>query len=1326
MLDHLTPRSVTTLGRPAQLYLGQGAMPLEVIVVEGDVRPKAVFEERHRGRAAPLVAVVRMAGRTSVYGGSEHEPVDLERVDDAVITRILGRALEAKDRHHATRFLARKLPQLQSSVPGLRNEGLFALHELTKGVPARADWESACARAAASMTKRGRPLLKSLGFEIQNMQGPGVLLTNHTGSRALAVLLEQEDEMVSAAPRFDGSRPVSWALARADREGVEYLLMLAGSTIRIYRTTGDHVVPGRRSRADTYLELDLDLLPPEHAGYLDLIYSANAIGRGGSFSQIAQTSADYAAELGGRLRDRVYDHVVPSLAAGIIAGDPSLRPTEILDMALYALYRLLFIAYAEDRDLLPLHVSTTYREHSLKRIAQRLLEFEEKGGAYGEEPHLWGQLKLLFKAVDRGNPEWSVPTYNGGLFSSDPEVSPIGARLAKIEISDRFLGPALSSLLLDTGDDVVRGPVDFRSLGVREFGTIYEGLLESELSEAETDLAVRGKENVYLPARPGETVAVHAGEIYLHNRSGARKSTGSYYTKHFAVEHLLDKALEPALDEHFERLDKLSEREAGRRFFEFRVADISMGSAHFLAAALDRIERRFVNYLAARRLPDVTEELRRLRTSALEALGEDWAGGEIEDAQLLRRQIARRCIFGVDLNPMAVELARLSMWIHSFVPGLPLSLLNQNLIHGNSLVGIATFEEAEELLGAETGDLFSGLASSRLEPVREPVRKLAQLTDASDAEIKEARALYREVHERLSQEAELLTILTASRTNAEIPNEVSSGVLQTRADEQGSAFYQGLLRAARREVEGLEVLHFPIRFPHVFMGDRPGFDVILGNPPWEEATVEEDAFWGRHFPGLRGLPQREQEARKAEYRKDRPDLVVALEDEQAAAEGLRRQLNGGAYPGMGTGDPDLYKAFVWRFWDLLSDDGGRIGVVLPRSALSAKGSGEFRRAVFSGAALVDLTMLENKGEWAFDGVEPRYTIGLTSIVRRPSPLDGRLVLRGPYSSLERFRTGVTGPAVDFPVNEVEVWNDDLCLPLLPSEKSAGVFAQLRQSPRLDVDEEKLWRARPQREFDATNDKKFMDVDSKERPEGFWPVMKGESFDIWIPDTGTYYGWADPHVVVTELQRKRSRTTSRSAFAEFSEEWRKDPGTLPCLHPRVAFRDISRATDTRTMRAALLPPQVVLTNKAPYFVFPRGSSNDEAYLLGVLSSIPLDWYARRFVEVSVNYFIINPFPIPRPPEGHPLRKRVIELAGRLACPDDRFADWAKKVGVEHGPLDPDLKQDMIHELDAVVARLYGLSEDHLAHIFETFHEGWDYEPRLAEVLRHFRKTPEADL
>ena len=266
---------------------------------------------------------------------------------------------------------------------------------------------------------------------------------------------------------------------------------------------------------------------------------------------------------------------------------------------------------------------------------------------------------------------------------------------------DTALGPILQSLLLDDIEEG-RGPVDFRSLGVREFGTIYEGLLEQELSLAESDLAV-GKDGAYIPATGKARAVAAEGEVYLHNTSGSRKASGSYYTKSLAVDHLLDHALEPVLAEHCARLDTLGEDEAAAEFFRFHTADIAMGSGNFLVAAIDRAEGALARYLAKRRLPGVMDELQRLRTAALTALGPPAEGTEIEDTQLLRRQIARRCIYGVDLNPKAVLLARLSRRIHTFVPGLPLSFLDRGLVAGNSLVGIATVDEAQGLIRGQPG-----------------------------------------------------------------------------------------------------------------------------------------------------------------------------------------------------------------------------------------------------------------------------------------------------------------------------------------------------------------------------------------------------------------------------------------------------------------------------------------------------------------------------------------------------------------------------------------------------------------------------------------------
>ena len=266
-------------------------------------------------------------------------------------------------------------------------------------------------------------------------------------------LLDRPEEIDSASARFDGVSPISYALAQADRENLDYVVVAAGATLRLYPAKPG-VGTGRRGRSETFVEVNLDLLLEEASGYLWLLLSAPALINGGSVADILARSEDYAADLGSRLRERVYREVVPSLSrAAVLAMAPE-SPTlddlrEAYQVALRILYRLLFVAYAEDRDLLPLHTSRSYREHSLKRIAQRLGEARRKGVEFGGDDFYWAEVAQIWKAINRGNAEWEVPAYNGTLFASEPAVSELGARIAGLSLPDREFGRALAALLLD-------------------------------------------------------------------------------------------------------------------------------------------------------------------------------------------------------------------------------------------------------------------------------------------------------------------------------------------------------------------------------------------------------------------------------------------------------------------------------------------------------------------------------------------------------------------------------------------------------------------------------------------------------------------------------------------------------------------------------------------------------------------------------------------------------------------------------------------------------------------------------------------------------------
>jgi len=1344
-------------GYEYEYYTGNGPSQLEIAVTEVDGEPtkeflQKTFSDRRNNRANPVLVVALYGEKAGVCGPSGEEPPVHRGIGRSQVERVCNASLEKPDRFVAQSFLSEILPQLDEELVGLRNQGLLSTHELKVGVPDREDWPEANQKAQSILNEGSRELLKELNYEIEQLSDQSYILRDDRDGhkKAVAVFLQEKESFDKSQDRFVGQSPIAFALSEAEEESVDYVIGSNGDTLRLYTTNPDAGF-GSRGRTDTYVEVNTNLLEDEKAAYLWLLFSANALRDDGSLHDIMERSKDYAADLGARLRERIYDDVIPDLAEAIAEAreleDPSKDELdETYEMALVLLYRLLFIAYAEDEEFLPLRRNQRYEDNSLKQKAKDLHRHIREGREFDENfTDHWDDVMQLSRAIHTGHSELGLPAYDGRLLSEDLDVTEAGAKLANIQLNNTEFGPVLFRLLVDETEDGFQGPVDFRNIGVREFGVIYEGLLESELSVADQPLTV-DNDGRYTPVdtdgqqsltENDEHVEVEQGEVYLHGQSGERKATGTYYTKTRFVEHLLDYSLEPALDDHIERIDRLREEEgehaAADVFFDIRVSDIAMGSGHFLVGSVDRIESRLYKYLTEKPLSPVEDELDNLEDAALAAFDDEEYAPKIERGQLLRRQVARRCIYGVDLNPLATELARLSIWVHTFVPGLPLTFLDYNLVTGDSLVGVGTLNEVTDILDIEQSSLgmFAG-GQSVMSDIRSDLSDLADFADASAERVQEARETRSSIEERLDEVRARFDVLAASRINEEIDTDPISN---TEIDIRNEPCYE----RAQEVLESTNPLHFPAAFPEVFDGENSGFDVMVGNPPWEEATLEEDEFWARYEPGL----QREEShgGNKSEIiqqlKEERPELIEVLRKEKEKETKRRELLRNGPYPGIGSGDPDTYKAFSWRFWNL-TNYGGHVGVVLPRGAFLAAGSEKIRRKLLNKSVITDLTFLKNKNRWVFEHVGVRYTIGLLSFMKESPAADEKIPIRGPFPDLRSYEEGMSSKPHRFSVQNAKNWTGSASFPMLPPKpESVEAFQQLSDTPPLDLDESDKWRARPYRELDETNDKKMDDGTQlmhfdEEVPEEFWPILDGGSInppdtERWVMDTGERYAYADPGVMLDYLQESRENSYryagSRSAFAEFSESWVKNPETLPCYQPRVAFRDVTQRTNQRTVCASLVPPNVFLTNKAPYFLWPRGESADEAYLLGVLNSIPLDWYARRFVETNLNYHILNSFPIPRRESSNQLRERVVKISGQLAVNDERYIDWAREVGVELKEIDEREELEKIYELDAVVAHLYGLNREHIEVIFETFHEGWDHEERLERVLEYYDEWAE---
>ncbi len=1342
---HLTGQRSLTEWRPEakvapgftvrEVIIGNGPQsPLEVLVLsatEADKPSREALGSFHAARlgkrASPVVVIAAHDDRAWLLGPNHQAAVigplardQAERMVQAALDEPSGIAARQRLAEMYAAVADAEPDAAGNALPGVANSGLFAAHEIRNGVRCRPDWGDACDTSRPLLGLRKQELIERLGFTTAPSSSHALILSDGSTSRAVAVLLEEGEHFDGASNRFQVS-PVAHALGVAQRNELAWVMILRGSQLRLYPARADLGV-GRKGLAETYFELDLALVGDDTAGYLNLIFSAQALAPSGSIYDILAASSQYAVALGERLRSQVYELIVPRLSLAVAEQLPGLghqMDREGLDRAyqltLRIFFRLLFQAYAEDRKLLPYGENPRYDRNALNTYARDIAEDPEQPFD-ANSSSIWDDLSQVWHVIDKGDSAWSVPAYNGGLFSADPELHPEGALLDRMSITNDVMGPVLRAMLLDEADGVI-GPIDFRSLSVREFGSIYEGLLESNLAVADTDLVLDDKDT-WVPATDDAYPldpdrSAPAGTVYFHNTSGQRKGTGSYFTPSFVVEHLLERALDPTLDEHLARVKELldagDQAGAADLFFDFRVADIAMGSGHFLTAAIDHLEAGMAAFLEENPVPGVKNELRRLDEAARQAAGPDVP--EPEPSSLLRRQIARRCIYGVDINPVAVELARVSIWIHTFVRGLPMSSLDHNLVCANSLTGIGTVDEALDALvpgrnGAPT--LFDQPIEDALVAARDVLVDAGMLAEVDRKETQAASRAVLDAKDAAREATLLFDAAVLARTGHEgLVAAVDPHALAELASRPH----------AQEEVRALNPAHLPALFPEVLLRPNAGFDVLIGNPPWEEAMVDEVKFWLRVEPGLLGLRIKERRLRMAALRIERADLLPELEEEIAQASRMRSVLLAGPFPGLGIGDVDLYRVFAWRNWQVLRRT-GRMGCVFPRSLLSTAGAAEWRETVIQ-TGLVGATTLINTGGWVFPSVDPRYSIALITVARHGT---GDVVeLGGPFHDRSSFDLGRNHPG-RLPVRQLRGSAAGSVFPQLPDARSIEIFGALRAAPRLDT-RESDWDFRPVREFDATNDRSTFDAGDEVL--GRWPVLGGSAFNLWDPDFGEPYAWADPDVVIGALadRRERQARLKSSAFFGLMPASLADRSTLRCMSPRLAYRQITNATNTRTVIAALVPGHLVLTNAAPYLLKSAGTPRDEAFLLGCLCSLPLDWYARRYVELNLNFHILNGLPIPIGRRTTRPGERLVEIAGRLAATDERFSDWAEAVGVPVGSVTTAAEQaDLEAELDALVASLYGLSRDQVAHIFATFHRGWDYQPRLDAVLRHFDAIP----
>ena len=667
-------------------------------------------------------------------------------------------------------------------------------------------------------------------------------------------------------------------------------------------------------------------------------------------------------------------------------------------------------------------------------------------------------------------------------------------------------------------------------------------------------------------------------------------------------------------------------------------------------------------FLANNPLPDVRGELEQLRA----ATGVEH-GSRVADADLLHRLVLKRCIYGVDVSPMSAEVARLSLWLASFVPGLSLAYLGHNVQVGDALVGVAN---PRVLTGNGDPGLWDGQVYAAIADGTTAAMKLLAIDDRTPDEYADSLAADQQLRKATESIARLFDTWTAGPLGV---TEARAAVLTSH--ERVLDGSHTVLAEVRPVIERMQPLHWPLAFPEVFAALRPGFDVVIGNPPWEEVTIEELAFYARHSPRLRGFPAGPREKALAALKKARPELTEQFTAEQQRTALLRAFLGpNGGYAGS-VGDPDLYKFFCQRYRMLLAPQ-GYLGVVLPRNTFLAAGSRSFRRWLFGFSRVDRIDFLLNTGRWAFDA-EPRYTVALLVASAIPPDEDHNIEVAGVAASAEAFRGQVSVAGIS--LHRGALGPDDE-IPLLPFQDGEPVLRAIRRHRRFPHGGGR-WRCFPVREFDETNDKKLW----QGATQG-WALWKGESFDQYEPH-GAEARWCPPDKAAIKKATKPRPGSESILASEVSLDRRRAATRAEVGNVRLAFRDVSRATDSRTVRACLIPAETFLTNTAPYLTFVEGGHRERAACTAVINSLPFDWQARRFVEIHLNFFVLELLTVPDLDD--PTFDELVRLGGRLSCPDRRFAEVADACGVQHGPLDPDERLAMRVRVDALVAHAYGL-------------------------------------
>ena len=1055
-------------------------------------------------------------------------------------------------------FAATELPAIPGSSTPPR-ETLRALHEWATRREAMFGPASGVRAVADGIAI---PLLKLLGFTIMRRQddkGYARLEAGWRGMPLVPVMIAGWDDPLDGIWRH--------SILDAVRADERWGFVFNGSSLRI--------VDAHRTWSRQYLEFDLALLSHDEGAFATLWRVARAESLATPprlLDRAVDLSARHGVAVCGALADGVLDALDVLLRA--LGARARRSPTEsLLDQALTVVYRILFLLFAEARGLVPMWHPVYRDRYTIDSMVSTLLAGTRVRG-------VWNAVNAISRLVYNGcvAGELKVTAFNGRLFSP----SATGA-IDRTRIDDDLMSQAVLSISSTPASrSNGRTRITYRDLDVEELGAVYEQVLEYE-------------------PRAGQ----------LTRTRDLRKSTGAFYTPRALTSYVVRETLAPLL--------------AGRtadQILRLRVLDPAMGSGAFLVAACTQ-----------------------LAEAAEEALTREgtWHRSDVtpSDRVALRREIAQRCLFGVDLNPTAVQVARLSLWLTTLAADKPLTFLDHRLVAGNSLVGASPGDVARQPGGGtkrakrarqnglfETADFVPVLRNAVI--TRAQVAEQADETAAIVRAKEKTLAALHSPDGPLGRRVRVLDLWCAGWfwPNRQPPDRGTFGDLVDLLLERGSVLppriANPLLELARHAAGDHRFLHWPLTFPEVFMDEEgqalpdAGFDVIVGNPPWD--MVRGDSGEGVERTSRRTHAQH---------------LTSFVRESGIYRVETRSHVN-------------RYQLFVERALQL-TRKGGRIGLILPAGTVTDSGCAPLRRHVFDHAGIDSIVGFDNR-----HGIFPIHRsvrfVAVTATVGIPTErVRCRFGLSRP-DDLEHVT-----PESPNPVELTRAFiarlsgDEDLAVPEIRSSIDFQLIERISACiPML----QEGWKVAFGRELNASDDRhRFVPF---ERDAPGRPVLEGKQID-----------------------------TFRASVEGCRYQLRADTFVRIPRRPRLGYRDIASATNRLTLIAAVIPAEAVTTHTL--FCLKTPLPLDAQHVLcALLNSFVANYLIRLRVNTHVTVSLVSRLRVPTLDRDSRTFRRLSTLAQTLM----------------HSPAAAE-QQPEYAELQGIVARLYTLNESEFAHVLSTF-------------------------